>query len=117
MDKSSKVLLNHLIQQGGCEKMFFFNELDVLSSQLNLPTEDVRANIRYLHDNGYIDYQKTKTGHTLTFSLSHKGLKYKDFKIEAIKDFLLKSVVVPIFVSIITALVTTGITLMLKDFL
>lgn len=87
MDKSSKVLLNHLVQHGGCEKMFFFNELDVLSSQLNLPTEDVRANIRYLHDNGYIDYQKTKTGHTLTFFYLIKVLNTKILRLKPLKTF------------------------------
>ena len=56
MDKTSKKVLNHLISNGGCDKYIYWGEdFDTLVQTLNLNSEDLRADIRYLHDCGYID--------------------------------------------------------------
>lgn len=63
---------------------------------------EIDAIIHQLFNDGYIEF----TGHGHDFRLTHKGLHYKKYKWIETKRFLLTSIVVPIVVSAITALVT-----------
>jgi hypothetical protein len=92
MDKTSKKVLNHLISNGGCDKYIYWGEdFDTLVQTLNLNSEDLRADIRYLHDCGYIDYQKfSNSDRNASFSLSHKGLHWKYFRRQAILQYILE---------------------------
>lgn len=82
MDKYAKSLLNYLVTHGGCENSINFNEdLDNLASALQVNSESLRATVRFLHDNGYIDYQKYYgSDKNASFSLSHKGQNWKYFR-------------------------------------
>lgn len=90
MDKTSKKILNHLIASGGCDKFIRWgDEFDALAHTLNLNSEDLRANIRYLHECGYIDYQKfSNSNRNASFSLSHKGLHWKYFRRQSFLQYL-----------------------------
>lgn len=90
MDKNSKEILNYLISQGGCENPTDFNDgLDELSSAMNIPTQTLLANIRFLHDSGYVDYQYyANTDRAAAFVLSHKGLHWKHFRKKEILDYI-----------------------------
>ncbi len=90
MDKSSKMILNYLISNGGCGKFIHWgDEFDSFSRSLGLKPEDLRANIRYLHECGYIDYQKfSSNGRNASFSLSHKGLHWKYFRRKEILQYI-----------------------------
>lgn len=82
MDKISKKTLNYLIELGGCEHAIDFDSgLNHMAKNLNMNSEDLRANIRYLHDLGYIDYQKfVHSNRNAAFALSYKGLHWKYFR-------------------------------------
>lgn len=81
MDKHSKLVLKYPNQKGGCDYCVDFGEdIEKMAANLNVDVENLRANIRYLHDNGYIDYQNTSSGFTYSFSLSHKGIYWRGFR-------------------------------------
>lgn len=81
MDKNSKMILDYLIQNGGCDYLVDFDEeLDEMADDLNINSEDLRANVRFLKENGYLEYQRYSSGHTHGFFLSHKGVHYKEFE-------------------------------------
>lgn len=82
MDATSKTILDYLISQNrGCRFSISFldNEFEDTCALIGLDSEDARAAVRFLHDTGYLDYMSTTSGHNISFSLSHKGLNYKDF--------------------------------------
>lgn len=49
--------------------------------------------------------------------ITEKGKHYREFKIEEFKIFLYRSILTPVIVSIITSLVTIGITWLVKEYL
>lgn len=49
--------------------------------------------------------------------ITEKGRHYREFKIEEFKIFLYRSILTPVIVSIITSLVTIGITWLVKEYL
>ena len=90
MDKSAKSLLEYIVKSGGCDKSVSFgSELDSLASKLNVKSESLRATVRYLHDLGYIDYQKySGSDKNAAFALSHKGENWKYFQRLKVLDYL-----------------------------
>lgn len=81
MDKKSKSLIKYLISHGGCRYSVSFSEgIENVASEMNINTESLRATVRYLHDNGYIDYQKfAGTDKNAAFALSH--LSHQSFSL------------------------------------
>lgn len=67
LDKTSKKILNYLISQGkGTDFICAFNSawaglsnttIEALAKNLKIPTEDVRAAVRYLKEEGDLEYQ------------------------------------------------------------
>lgn len=90
MDKKSKSLIKYLISHGGCRYSVSFSEgIENVASEMNINTESLRATVRYLHDNGYIDYQKfAGTDRNAAFALSHKGENWKYFCRKEIIDYI-----------------------------
>ncbi len=90
MDKSSKKILNYLISNGGCDKCIYWGDnFDTFAESLDMNPEALRANIRYLHECGYIDYQKyANSDRNASFSLSHQGLHWKHFRRESIRQYI-----------------------------
>lgn len=90
LDRSAKILIKYLVKNGGCKKSLSFNSgLDSLASELNVDTESLRATVRYLHDIGYIDYQKySNSDKNAAFALSHKGENWKYFQRLKALDYL-----------------------------
>lgn len=90
MDKYAKSLLKYLVAHGGCRKAVDFNSgLDNLASTLQIDSEHLRATVRYLHDRGYIDYQKySGSDKNAAFALSHKGQNWKFFRRRDIINYL-----------------------------
>lgn len=62
---------------------------------------ELDAIIQRLKDDGFLE-----SPYSGTFRLTHKGLHYKEYQFESIKDFALNSILVPIVVSAITTLLT-----------
>lgn len=65
-------------------------------------SHEIEGIIQQLANDGYLAFLDRGNG----FKLTHKGLHRKAFEWIEIKQFLLKSVIVPIVVAAITALVT-----------
>lgn len=71
---------------------------------------DFSAAVKVLEKDGYVTSQYVLGDdgpHELLIFLTHKGVYYNAYNIEAIKQFLIKSIVVPVVVAIITAFLTT----------
>ena len=58
--------------------------------------------IQLLTEKGYIEFSSSRI-----FHITHKGLHYKWFTMETIVSFLFRSVLVPIFVAFVTALLVS----------
>lgn len=111
MDKTSKKIINYLIQHGGCEYAVDFNSgIDHMAKELNMSIENLRANIRYLHDDlGYIDYQKfVQSNRNAAFAISHKGLNWKYFRRKEIIKYLEEKWIdfFSLFISVLSFLVS-----------
>jgi hypothetical protein len=63
---------------------------------------EINIIIQQLVNDGFLEVPYNKG----TFRLTHKGIHYKEYKFEQFKAFILNSIVVPIVVSAITALLT-----------
>lgn len=72
--------------------------------------------LEYLKTNDYLTYLCADDD-IYDISLTYKGLAYSSFRFEEWKDFLFKSVTVPILVSLITAILTTYILQWLQELL
>ena len=64
--------------------------------------------MEYLSDNEYLSYLPADNDY-YSFDLTYKGLAHKSFYFEEVKEFIFKSITVPIIVSIITSILTTYI--------
>lgn len=82
----------------------FDDDLNEIAEAISSDKESVRAAVRFLNDEGYIKYGYTQKGRIYNFYLDHKGLRYSEFTWIARKEFLMKSILTPILVSILTNL-------------
>lgn len=71
----------------------------------SISMESVFATVRYLDKIGYLEIA-TANGISLGVVLTELSLHPYEFRIERIKNFLLKSILVPIIVSFVTTLIT-----------
>ncbi len=64
--------------------------IETLASRIRARVEDVRAAVRYLESNGYIEYLyiNSKTGgrSAIAFHLSHKGTIYEDIQKKEVEE-------------------------------
>lgn len=60
----------------------------------------------YLHKTEYLNYLYADNTF-YNISLTYKGLAYSSFRFEECKEFIFKSVTIPILVSLITSILTT----------
>lgn len=102
MDKTSKKILTHLISQGkGTNYICAFSSawsgiastsIDTMANTLKIPTEDLRAAVRYLKEEGYVEYQYSSSiggeKRACGFHLSHQGLNYRYFRNQRIKKYI-----------------------------
>lgn len=90
MDKHAKSLLRYLVANGGCKSAIDFEDgLNRVAASLGVDSESLRGTVRYLHDLGYIDYQKySGTDRNAAFALSHKGENWKYFQRLKVLDYL-----------------------------
>ena len=59
----------------------------------------------YLKKEGYLSYEKNLDNEVTYIKLFHKAFAYKELSFIKMKDFLMKSILVPIIVSIFTTLI------------
>lgn len=119
MDKVSKKLINELQKrdrkkQDGDYTCSFSAELaglcdtsiSELSSAIGVPIPDVCSAVNYLLDEGYLKHYAIRSlrGNTqnIGFYLSHIGKNIKQFDREKRRELLLKSVLLPVTVTLLT---------------
>lgn len=113
MDKKSEKVLNYLCAEKEYKEFFYgianmTNDVGEISIRLEMSPEECKAAIDFLETIGYVLFKCDSAGNITSFQLTHIGMNYKVFKrIETI-DFVKKSIIVPIAVAFITAILTTG---------
>lgn len=108
MDRKARKMLKYmktsdLLRDGGCLFVEFY---DSYCDSSKLSEDEASACIRYLEDSGYIRCEKNRHGDVVGFELEHKAYHSAYFSWVAFRSFMLKSVLVPIAVSAITAFLT-----------
>lgn len=94
MDHVCKKILDKMISYGhGTNYVCTWDEaFDDFAASLSLPCEDVRAAVRYLKEQGYIEYQMYHsargTDKSRGFHLSHQGLHWKYYRRKEILDYI-----------------------------
>lgn len=119
MDKVSKKLIRELQKRGskkqGSDYTCSFSaefaglcdmSISELSSAIGAPIPDVRSSANYLVGEGYLKYFTLRSRHgdsqNIGFYLSHMGKNSKQFDREKRRELLLKSVFLPIAVTLLT---------------
>ena len=82
--------MRYLSSKGqGCQYICRFgNEFENLHTELNIPTEDLRAAVRWLEAEGIIEYQRYTNGGVAGFHLSHVGVNWKYFRKKEIMKYI-----------------------------
>lgn len=94
MDKTCRKILDKMISFGrGTNYVCTWGEsFETFSDSLSIPREDIRAAIRHLEKNGWIEYQMSRstsgTSHNFGFRLSHKGLNWRYFRRKEILNYI-----------------------------
>lgn len=134
MDKISKKLICELqkrdiMKHGGDYTCSFSADLEglcdtnisKLSSAIGVPISDVRSAANYLVGEGYLKYFTLRTRHgdsqNIGFYLSHKGKNSKQFDREKRRELLLKSVLLPVAVTLLTNGVISAVKWLLPQIL
>ena len=91
-------------------KDHYLRKISSLTGGVQVAKYDNEANsaLEWLHENGYL--HKTQFG----YSLTQKGLHPYHMIWEEIRHFLIKSIIIPIIVSAVTAIITLWIKSQLK---
>lgn len=110
MDNKSKKVLQLLRNEKAYDELFYGapGDVAVLAEKLSISFDECRAAIDYLEKCGFVEFYRDNKERVMTFKLTHTGMNCKTFKRIETLDFLKKSVVIPIVVAFITAILTTG---------
>lgn len=97
MDRTSKKILKELIHsKKGTEYVCVFDpawesfgdiEIEAFAKLLKRRTEDVRAAVRFLEAQGFLEYQRGN-GRNVGFHLSHMGLNWRYFQRKQRLDYI-----------------------------
>lgn len=118
IDKTSAKLLDYMTSCHATTSYIwnYSEDFKAMASELKLLPGDVRSCIRHLEANGYIEYHKRMLhGQSIVdgFCLSHKGLHRKEFSWLKLRQFIFRSILTPIVVTIITNLIIISLTALL----
>lgn len=106
MTKLEKQFLNCCINNYAEKSLIGSNDL---LKHIDAPLIKLQRCAEHLEQKGYIKNLHIEQRIRFNFQLTYAGIAYKEFKSEHIKDFLLKSIFVPIAVSVIASLVVATI--------
>lgn len=89
-DKTSKQVIKYLFSKNlGSEYVCRFDkEFDDLADSLHISLEDLRACVRWLESQGFVEYQRYGSGKTSGFHLSHKGLHLRYFRRREVLNYI-----------------------------
>lgn len=109
MDKQSKKVLEYLCKHRNYKDyaFFFTNGLrEKTAKELKISVDDLNECIKFLFENGYISYHRTDD-RLYGFILKHNGIHAKEFDRIEKMQFIFRSILVPIIVSVTTTLITS----------
>ena len=109
MDKTSEKVLTFLCFHKDYEKYaFFFNNgtFELSAKLLNMSENDLKECLNYLCENKYIQYVYLQN-RPVGLLLKHKGKHFREFNRISTIQFIFKSIIVPVIVSVSTTLVTS----------
>lgn len=112
LDRLSKKVLYYMQTDTENPSEAYYNfedDLDELAKEIGSDSESVRAAIRYLKRNEYIEFGRTDSGRAVRFYLDHKGLHRKEFSWIEFLEFFKKSILTPIIVAFLTSIVTVNL--------
>ena len=72
---------------------------------LNLPKEEIYTCCKNLYEENYLTRYSSAANHSVFFQLDHKGKHYREINMEELRSFLLRSILTPVLVSLITTLI------------
>ena len=109
IDKTSAKLLNYMISHHDTTSYVWHygEQFNTMASELQLLPGDLRSCVQHLEATGYIAYHKRNLhGQSISngFCLTHKGLHRREFSWLEIRQFLFRSILTPIVVSILTTI-------------
>lgn len=109
MQKISKKILDYFISQNeGCAfECYYESDIEDLATTIGFSYEDTCAAADYLAETGYLQTINGTYTQTIGYKLSHKGQYYKSFKKEEFINFFTNSILIPVIVAFITALLTS----------
>lgn len=107
MDQSCKKVLRYMLRvnpadEGHC---LFHHFYDGCTQATGLSEHHVSTCIRTLEKLGFIAYVADQRGHTVGFELESKAYHRFHYGWVTVRDFLFKSVLVPILVTLVTNLI------------
>ncbi|MDO5777810.1 MAG: hypothetical protein Q4Q08_05890 [Eubacteriales bacterium] len=112
MDKTCEKVLDYFLSQENPASFSLFYAMrgfDHDISTTKMSYQEFRKTLLYLESRDYVTIHRDAKGNCQVVSLSYKGLHYKEIQRDEVKNFIFKSIAIPVMVSIITAAVTTGI--------
>ena len=104
LTKDCKILLDCLIT--ACESNYLLGWPTIskhLPSSFN--SSKLICVLDHLQKEGYLSYEKNIVNEVTYIELFHKAFTYKEISLIQMKEFLMKSILVPIIVSIFTTLI------------
>ena len=115
MEKESRKMLKFMLENSLCKdgSCLFSDFYEAYCKATGYPEQRVMACMRYLESKGFIKYGKNQNGRNVGFELEHKAYHYEYFSTHKKMDFIIKSVVVPIAVTIPAAFLTAWLTVLL----
>ena len=104
LTKDCKILLDYLINNGESPHLFGWS---TISKHLpkSFDSNKLICVLEHLQKEGYLSYEKNVVNEVTYIELFHKAFTYKEISLIKMKEFLMKSILVPIIVSIITTLI------------
>lgn len=108
MDSDARRMLRFIRRSDLCSQGFckFDDFYDAYCAQTGWPRQRTMSCMRHLESMGYISYCEDAEGNHVGFELEHKAYHHWYYSWVNLRDFLAKSILVPIFVAWVTAIIT-----------
>ncbi len=106
LDSKTRKLLNFSINKRNEDNYCSINKNEFIYHSKVMPCGNTSNILHYLEEHGYVDDISEFRGGGADFHITHKGCNYKAFMWLEFRAFLMKSVIVPIIVAILTTFIT-----------
>lgn len=108
MDRNAIKMLRYIRESDVCAEGYcrYDDFYPAFEAETGWKHQRVMCCVRYLEKHGYISYCEDSEGNHAGFELEHKAYHTRYFAWVSIRDFLVRSFLVPIAVSAVTAYIT-----------